>query len=277
MERAYHSSPCPPRRSTDRVAVSPATCPTHLPTRYDVVFGEQGDLATNLPPDSVRPATGSTRNAQPAATGRVKSHNSPADARRGKRRSASGEPSGESGGAPHPVFHEGITCMICRRGPIKGIRYKCSVCPTIDFCESYVAAAVRARCGCACPQCLARACTATGVSLAPRTTTTSDTCCSESRTPACPTRRRRPCACPCQRPARRPGQRQCVVTTRWRRSVPRHKPAPDRPRLAAVHSAARAAANLLMGPSSAPAAAKHARRGAHHRRRRSKIFQLSSF
>lgn len=126
---------------------------------------------------------------------------------------------------------------------------------------------------CVCPQCLARACTSTGVSLAPRTTTTSDTCCSESRTPACPTRRRRPCACPCQRPARRPGQRQCVVTTRWRRSVPRHKPAPDRPRLAAVHSAARAAANLLMGPSSAPAAAKHARRGAQ----RSKIFQLSSF
>jgi hypothetical protein len=34
-----------------------------------------------------------------------------------------------------PVVHSGVTCDGCKRYPIVGIRYKCSVCPDFDFCE----------------------------------------------------------------------------------------------------------------------------------------------
>lgn len=39
----------------------------------------------------------------------------------------------ESDGA---VVHCGVTCDGCQTSPIKGIRYKCTVCPDFDFCEA---------------------------------------------------------------------------------------------------------------------------------------------
>lgn len=33
------------------------------------------------------------------------------------------------------VVHNKIACDGCSTTPIRGIRYKCSVCPDFDFCE----------------------------------------------------------------------------------------------------------------------------------------------
>lgn len=33
-----------------------------------------------------------------------------------------------------PIIHDNIRCDGCQEGPIKGIRYKCSVCEDFDFC-----------------------------------------------------------------------------------------------------------------------------------------------
>lgn len=41
------------------------------------------------------------------------------------------KPAEESG----PVVHRHVTCDGCRKFPIVGIRYKCSVCPDFDFCS----------------------------------------------------------------------------------------------------------------------------------------------
>lgn len=39
--------------------------------------------------------------------------------------------------------HEGITCDICQASPIRGVRYRCSVCPDFDSCEACVDNAVQ--------------------------------------------------------------------------------------------------------------------------------------
>merc|ERR1719238_409165 len=105
---------------------------------FDVVFGEHGDLATNIAFSRVRPATGSTRHAQPPA-GAV----SLPPAAGAQPSSQSGHPSTpERSPAPAkpagPVVHDGIGCLMCRRAPITGVRYKCSVCANVDFCEACV-------------------------------------------------------------------------------------------------------------------------------------------
>ena len=95
-------------------------------------------MATNIASSRVRPATGSTRHAQPPA-GAV----SLPPAAGAQPSSQSGHPSTpERSPAPAkpagPVVHDGIGCLMCRRAPITGVRYKCSVCANVDFCEAYV-------------------------------------------------------------------------------------------------------------------------------------------
>lgn len=38
-------------------------------------------------------------------------------------------------GIPLPLEHPGVLCSHCKQSPIRGTRYKCTVCPNFDFCD----------------------------------------------------------------------------------------------------------------------------------------------
>jgi len=41
-------------------------------------------------------------------------------------------------GTPDPTCHDGITCDNCKSVGFRGVRYRCSMCPDYDVCESCI-------------------------------------------------------------------------------------------------------------------------------------------
>ena len=47
-------------------------------------------------------------------------------------------PPSKTSQAPSQVVHEEVVCDVCRRSPIVGVRYKCSVCDNYDICSDCI-------------------------------------------------------------------------------------------------------------------------------------------